>query len=390
LNVLATAGRESSSLVFDSQQREVGSRVPALDGLRGIAILAVLLFHYAGGALHQSHSAIVGAISMAIGFGWTGVDLFFVLSGFLITGILYDTRGAPNYYKNFYARRALRIVPAYYLLMTIYVLLTAFLHLHWKPAHLFFLIYLGYPAILIWPYLESISSFVVVGHLWSLCAEEQFYLVWPWTIATLKNRKSILAACGALGALAILLRMAILASGRLDPAWAYGFLPCRIDALALGAALAVLARSPACMHLQRWAPVATVAASSILMCIVAIRHTTGRYDFVIATIGYSIIAVAYGGLLVLSLRKGGLLEYVLSSRALRVFGKYSYGLYLYHLPLAAVLHPMKDYFIAGTRSFLMGSAVYLISALALNLVVAGLSFHFFESPILRLKAHFQY
>lgn len=364
-------------------------RIPALDGLRGAAILAVLFFHYGGGTLKQSRSLFVGSLSMVIGFGWTGVDLFFVLSGFLISGILYDTCNRPRYYRNFYARRALRIFPAYYLLLAIYLLLTPFLHLHWKPEHLFFLVYLGYPAALVWPDLQIISPYVAVTHIWSLSAEEQFYLVWPWMIAKLKNAKAILSACAVLGVAAILLRTIILASHRIDPAWAYGFLPCRMDALAVGAALAILVRSSSYSRMQKWSTPVCITAVGVLVIICGVRHSVDRYDSVIATFGYSVTAVAYGALLLGSLRTDSWLEHVFSSRLLRLFGKYSYGLYLYHLPLASVLHPLKQYLVAETNSFLAGSVVYLVSALAINLIIAGLSFYLFESRILRLKGRFQ-
>jgi len=386
---MTTVERRQAFSLFQPEQFDFKGRLPTLDGLRGVAILAVLFFHYAGGALKQSHSLFVGSISMMIGFGWTGVDLFFVLSGFLITGILYDTRNGSRYYRNFYARRALRIFPAYYLLLATYLLLTPFLHLHWKPGHLFFLVYLGYPAALVWPALQLISPFVAVVHLWSLSSEEQFYLIWPWMIAKLKNPKVILWACAALGGGAILLRTTILAAHALDPSWVYGFLPCRMDTLALGAALAILVRSSWYSHAQQWSAPVFIIAGGILIIICCVRHTVDRYDFVIATIGYSLIAIVYGALLLGSLRKGSWLGHLFSAKLLRFFGKYSYGLYLYHLPLASLLHPMRDYFISRTQSFLTGSAVYLTSALAINLIVACLSFYLFESPILQLKTHFQ-
>jgi peptidoglycan/LPS O-acetylase OafA/YrhL len=388
-NETSTTERHKALSLFPSQLSEFKVHLPALDGLRGVAILAVLFFHYAGGTPKQSHSFFIDSISMVISFGWTGVDLFFVLSGFLITGILYDTRNSTRYYRNFYARRILRIFPAYYLMLTIYLLLTPYLHLHWKPAHLFFLAYLGYPAALVWTDLQIISPFIVVDHLWSLSAEEQFYFAWPWMIAKLKSREAILLACAALSGGAILLRTAILASHRLDPSWAYGFLPCRMDSLALGASLAVLVRSPWYGLWQKWAAPGLITAIGVLLIICETRHSVDRYDPVIATIGYSVIAIAYGALLLGSLRERGWLEHVFSSRLLRLFGKYSYGLYLYHLPLAAVLNPLKVYLIAETHSFLTGRAIYLASAFVINLMIAVLSFHLFESPILRFKSHFQ-
>src|SRR5450631_3637832 len=126
-------------------------RVPALDGLRGIAILAVFFRHYAGGLEKTATSTGMHVLGMVFAFGWSGVDLFFVLSGFLITGILYDTQMDPRYYRNFYARRVLRIFPPFYFLALVLVVLTPILGIHWKFAHLAFLFYIGFPCALIWP-----------------------------------------------------------------------------------------------------------------------------------------------------------------------------------------------------------------------------------------------
>lgn len=372
-----------------SIRQRIGSaiRIPSLDGLRGLAILMVLVFHYAGSASKRPHNPFTGVIADFISFGWTGVDLFFVLSGFLITGILYDARKKPGYYRDFYVRRALRIFPAFYLLMAIYLGLTPFLHLHWKVGHLFFLVYLGYPAALIWQDLQVISPFVAVVHLWSLCAEEQFYLVWPWLIAKAWNKRVILWMCAALSGCAILLRVTIIGL-HLDPSWAHGFLPCRMDSLALGAALAVLTRSPWHLRVQRWSTPVFVMAAGLMVLICAARHSVDLSDPLIATAGYSVISIAYGALLLSCLMANSWSSHLFSLKVLRLFGRYSYGMYLYHLPLAAVLHPLKNTLIARTRSDFAGGAAYLITAIAVNLAVAAVSFHFFESPILNLKTWF--
>ena len=154
-------------------------RLPALDGLRGIAILAVFFYHYAAGLADRAPSGALHALGMIFAFGWSGVDLFFVLSGFLITGILYDTQSDPHYYRSFYGRRVLRIFPPFYLLALIYLLLTPLVGAHWRLIHISYLLYLGFPFALIWPSLMQISPLVLTAHLWSLCAEEQFYLLWP-------------------------------------------------------------------------------------------------------------------------------------------------------------------------------------------------------------------
>jgi peptidoglycan/LPS O-acetylase OafA/YrhL len=365
-------------------------RVPAFDGVRGIAILAVFFFHYASGAGNHTSSAVVRAAATLFGFGWSGVDLFFVLSGFLITGILYDTLGQAGYYKKFYARRALRIFPIYYLLVVIYVVLTPVLAVHWKPAHLFFLVYLGYPAVLIWPGLVQVSNNVAITHLWSLSVEEQFYMIWPSVIAKLRSPGRILRACAFAGCFALLLRIAVCAAAATGVTWAYAFLFCRMDTIAMGAAIAILMRGSWRERLQGLAPFVFAAAAASIVMICVLRKTVDHADPVIATIGFTVLAIMYGAVVVLAMREGSWLERLFSLSALRMFGKYSYGLYLYHFPLWVVLGPSKDFFVVRMHSYVVGATVHLFVCLIANLLLAVASFHLFESPIMRLKGRFSY
>jgi peptidoglycan/LPS O-acetylase OafA/YrhL len=133
-----------------------------------------------------------------------------------------------------------------------------------------------------------------------------------------------------------------------------------------------------------------IVAVGVVAAICAIRHTTDHSDPVIATIGYSAIAVAYGSVLVLCLKTGSLIQQLFSVGVLRVFGKYSYGLYLYHFPLAVALSPMKNSIVAWSHSFAIGSTLYIMVCLSANLVVAAISFHCLESPITNLKKRFSY
>jgi len=345
--------------------------IPALDGLRGLAILAVFFHHYGAGGVDSS-STWVRWTATVCGLGWSGVDLFFVLSGFLITGILLDTKSDPAYYRKFYARRALRIFPIYYLFALIALMLVPFGT--WRPGHLFFLVYLGYPAATIWPGLVHLP--IRITHLWSLSVEEQFYLVWPWTIKKLGAPAKILFFC-------VILFLGALAFRTAFPAWAYGALPSRMDGLALGAGLAIIFRGNLWERCRQLAfPTLAVSVTAvILICIV--RHTTAHADRVICTVGFSLIVLAYAALLVLSL---GPLARLFSTRILRTFGRYSYGMYLYHFPLTSVFEHAKPFFAALP----LGSIIYVAACLVANVAIAAASFHFFEQPMMRLKKRFDY
>lgn len=339
-------------------------RIPALDGIRGIAILLVFAYHYGAGGIHDS-SRLVRVLATICGFGWCGVDLFFVLSGFLITGILYDTRDDPGYYKKFYARRALRIFPVYYL----FVAMLFVIGHGWKLGHISFLFYVGYPVAFIWPSLIQIPFRIT--HLWSLALEEQFYMVWPWLVKKLRNP---LKACLIAIATAPLLRLAFVAGNQ--DVWAYGFLLCRMDALAMGSVVALLIRNGWKHRLQKCAPLALFVSSTTMAIIFACRHTTNHYDTVVTTLGFSLTAIACGALLIVAL----VYEKIFSLAGLRLFGRYSYGMYLFHFPLTALFEPLKRHL----------SIFYVPFCLLVNLAVAAASFHFFEQPIMKLKKKFSY
>ncbi len=365
------------------------TRLRPLDGLRGLAILSVFFYHYAGGNTHAT-SLPLRVVAAVFGLGWTGVDLFFVLSGFLITGILYDTQDDPCYYRNFYLRRMLRIFPVYYFAAAMLLVLTPFIHAHWTAGHLLFLLYLGYPASLFWPSLTHFSSVILITHVWSLSVEEQFYMVWPWLVARMRTRRGIATGCLAVGLIAIASRCLFSAWPGLSPTWSYTFLLCRADQLALGAAIAMGVRSRWRDHLLRSSPYALMLFSALVAVLCGVRHTVDHSDPVVSSVGYTAIALAYGSLLLCCLRPHGIAQRIFSPAPLRLLGKYSYGFYLYHFPLSYFMAPLKDQIVSVLHSYALGSFSYLAVCLAANLLLAAASFHILESPIMSLKERFRY
>ena len=214
--------------------------IPALDALRGVAVLAVLLYHFGS---HTAPEGTVGRLtSTLLRLGGSGVDLFFVLSGFLITGILYDSKGRGRYFRDFYVRRSLRIFPLYYVVLIggLLVLPALGVGVDAGPAS---------DRPWLWVYgtnaVQATRGAYVFGwfdHFWSLAVEEHFYLVWPLVIAALGRRAAMGASLGCV-ATAVVSRWALVANGDHAIA-AYVATPCRLDALAVGAFLALAARGP--------------------------------------------------------------------------------------------------------------------------------------------------
>jgi len=363
--------------------------VPALDGLRGLAILAVFIYHYAGGIANHPTGLALRAMYSVTQVGWAGVDLFFVLSGFLITGILYDTKDDVGYYRKFYARRTLRIFPVYYLFLGIVAVVGLLTGVHWTLGHASFLLYVGFPCALAWPSLIPASEYIRVTHLWSLCMEEQFYLIWPWLVAALGTPIRILRMCGVLMVVALGLRVAVYAAGW-NHTWAYAFLPFRMDALAVGAALAILLRGPYRELVAKLAPAMLALAAAGFLCVCIVGRTTDHEGAAMGTAGFSLLTLVSGSLLVLGVSRYGLVRKIFSLQALRTLGKYSYGLYLYHFPLAVVLDRMKPMLGSALHSENLGKVVFVAVSLGINLGVAWVSFRLIEAPIMTWKKRFDY
>ncbi len=208
--------------------------MPPLDGLRGLAILMVMLFHY--GTALNSHSFPQHVVMFGCELGWTGVDLFFVLSGFLITGILLDSRDADNYFSSFYCRRVLRIFPAYYLsLLIVFFLYPVFMpgYEHAGPPPQERIWYFAYAQNWIGLLVDG-GRQRMIGHYWSLGIEEQFYLIWPWIVYKSTTKRIGQIAIGA-SVVALALRFTLLAL-HVSPEIIYRNTFTRMDALLIGAA----------------------------------------------------------------------------------------------------------------------------------------------------------
>jgi len=350
--------------------------MPELDTLRGIAILGVLFLHgffwqYSG--LHFGHWATT--FLNLTQPGWTGVNLFFVLSGFLITGILIESASRADYYKRFYVRRALRILPAYYALLIVLWLLGQA-----SKA------YVGLGFL----YLANVTEFFGVGQaygpLWSLAVEEHYYLLWPAIVHRLSLR-AIAGVAAAIVATVAALRAAAFLLDRTLGLASYTWLVA--DGLACGALLAVVLRI-GLSRKQIWQLALGLTGIALLAGVVGAPFgILTRTRLLGATLQYTVISIFFSGMLLFFLLAGtGTAARFVRNRTLMFFGYISYGLYLVH-PLAFRLY---DKFCTRFEIALLPQN-HRFDLVLLRFAVAGggavllsyLSRLYFENRFLRLK-----
>ncbi len=335
-------------------------RLPALDGLRGLAILLVLVAHLA--------PTVIGDA------GWTGVDLFFVLSGYLITTVLLNGKANPDRVRVFYTRRALRIFPLYYGTLLLALVVPALFHIPFFTDAPDTWASTSHELAWFWPYLCNWSIGLlrprnpgVLSHFWSLAVEEQFYFVWPWIVWRCRESTARRVAWSAIG-IALTLRIALVLSHA--PVLAiYGLTPCRMDALAIGALVALSPRQVA----RRAILWPAVIGAAVLMAIAVRFHGLRPTNAWVASVGFTSWDVVGAGLLIAALVYS---PAVLESPILRWFGIYSYGLYVWHRFVIRFLE------LSGWDD---GDPMFGIMAFGLSCVVAWISYNAYELPFLRLK-----
>ena len=373
-------------------------RIQCLDGLRGFAILGVLLFHATLG--HPSTDPAAIAFERLAGCGWAGVDLFFVLSGFLITGILLDTRTSVGYFRNFYARRTLRIFPLYYATLFAVLVILPRMTSFESPALQMLLRCQGW----LWSYLTNIGFIVErrafanadwlwLNHFWSLAIEEQFYIIWPFVIWR-SSPRTVARLCVLLIVSALVLRCVLVSLG-FPPGAVYFPTPCRIDGLASGGLLAVLSRSKSWRPvLLRYAPSVGGAAGVLLFAMFIFRSGLRFNDPFCLTAGLTLLCLLAACTILISTEAApqSRIRICLESRALQFLGKYSYGIYVLHhllLPLLLAWFPIPM-LVEKTHSQLAGVVAFCLIVLVVSVSCGVLSWHLFEKHFLKLKVYFEY
>jgi peptidoglycan/LPS O-acetylase OafA/YrhL len=395
---METAMHESHALeiadsLAASTPRVARLKIAELDGLRGVAILLVFLTHFIAGYLAPTAVGIDGSVRAVARIGWTGVDLFFVLSGYLITGVLLDTKRHPGYWTNYAAKRCLRIFPLYFGVLILLFWIVPLTHWH-DPDYAT----LRSNQAWYWTYLVNLLQAVKpssatpmnTAHLWSLCVEEQFYFVWPFVVLY-ASRHQLVRIAGWAVALGLALRVALALGTRADAA--YVLTPCRLDGLMAGAVLAVAARESGGLGRWRKSAMCALAAGCALLLPLAMWRGMEYSDPIIAVAGFPLLALCYGALLVLTLTADGWWARAMRRPALRSWGKYSYGLYLLHYPMLWAMD-QKLANVWSLRALTIGGSqlpvVVLRATIGVPLAYAAawLSYQLYERHFLALKRRF--
>ncbi len=341
-----------------------------LDGVRGIAALMVMFYHFFLFA-HYDDGIYLILEKLSV-FGQTGVTLFFVLSGFLITRILMESKNSEGYFKNFYIRRSLRIFPLYYLFLILtYYAFPLIFDLKWVPIdrQLYYFFYLQNWAITFdWKAIGPI-------HFWSLAVEEHFYLFWPFLVFY-TNRKRLFISIIGIISIAMFLRWFMHSEG----IGIHYFTFTRFDALALGALLSLLEVKEYLVS-KNAKYFLFSGIFSLIPTIILWLSFSGEALVIIQVVKYLLLSLTYFSFIgfVISLSQQSLINQILNSRLLNYTGKISYGLYVYHPFIFHYVNKSIDnkYWI-----------VTMIVSFVVSYLISSLSFNFFESYFLKLKDRF--
>ncbi|HEX7365730.1 MAG TPA: acyltransferase [Pelobium sp.] len=337
--------------------------ISALDGLRGFAILLVLSFH-----------------TFHFMLGWCGVDLFFVLSGFLITGILIDSKESDCYFSNFLLKRVLRIFPLYYLVLAIIIV----------PKLFWGLNTVSYTSWTYWFYLQNWAYIFngvfpdgrdTLNHFWSLAIEEQFYFLFPFIVKYI-DKGNIPAVLLSLICVAIGTRYFHFSNQNIG--YYVGTLS-RMDSLSLGALVAYAVRFNR-LTLQKWTLPFFYLSLIYIVSISAITQSVHFSNPYFATFGLTLFAVFFAALLVFCILENNFVSKMFNIRALKFIGKISYGLYIYHWILYVFMKPTLEKSVYNTFPYSITSKIITsILIIAFSILLSYFSFHYFEKPIINLK-----
>ncbi|MDB5205706.1 MAG: acyltransferase 3 [Flavisolibacter sp.] len=341
---------------------------PGLDALRGIAIILVVLYHY----------------FPFFRIGWIGVDLFFVLSGFLITGILLRTREEKNYFRNFFLRRAFRIFPLYFLVLIVFYICSPLLFTQKQVGSAYF--YYTNNQVWFWTFTENWLLIrqgpppePYLQHFWSLAIEEQFYLVWPFLLYGVRSLVILKYFLVALFFMAISLRVILWIYFIGHEAFYYNTFA-RVDGFAAGAFLSILVFQKERIS-KTLMLIAFFGLAAVFFCAILVSKNLDHNSAPFATVGYSVAALFFMCICFKLINSNSIIA---RSGFLKQIGRISYGIYVYHIPVfligSYVLHKidlLND----------SGSNVYVIPFICIGatFLISSLSYKLIELPCLRFR-----
>lgn len=350
---------------------------PALDGLRGVACILVVLYHNFP-ALHEY-----------LFFGWLAMDIFFVLSGYLITDILIHTIGTENFLKNFYVRRSLRVFPLYFTSMILF-----FIVLPWLIRFPFPIDYFINNQIYYWTFLQNWLLILhphptqsYLNHLWSMAVEEQFYLLWPFLFIAIRKPRPLLALLAALLIAFNILRFGLWITHLEGFNYFSFFSFTRIDGICIGCMVALLQKLNTDFIGKHTAVIVLFfAAINFIFYLINLRYAD---TFPYILVGYSTFSMVFG-LLVYDLvnRRTKIFEMLLSLSFLRFFGMISYGTYIFHWPLYLLISPWLTSWAVSHMPQFPAALFASLTATLLAFFIGYVSYRFFEMRFLRMKKYF--
>ena len=360
-----------------SQSTVIKGYIPQLDGIRGLAIILVVSFHY------------FGYIPL-FSFGWCGVDLFFVLSGYLITSRLIASQKQKDHLKKFYINRALRILPIYYLTLVLFY--TAF-NLLVKKENFYLFDFYNYNWASFALFFQNWTFIFYHGpkenfleHFWSLAIEEQFYLLWPFFLYKLWQKKFFYKLIFIIIVLIILTRTLIYSH---YPEWSdyrhyfYNTF-CRMDAFLIGGSLFLFQKADKLKHFAKL----SVASAIMIVAGIFLTCNASVSNPFMSTTGYTLIALMFAGLIYkASNNSSKLVSTVFNYKWLRFTGKISYGLYIFHWLVLKALEIKLERLLAksGYLNFQFAHLLSLFICLAISYIISVISYFYFELYFLKQK-----
>ena len=368
-----------------------GQRVylPSLEGVRGYAFLLVFFAHYyaiPGASVHVNHWLIPFLLLKRI--AWLGVPIFFALSGYLIGGILFDTRNREGFFRVFYARRFLRVFPVYYLTLLGVACFDSI-----RGIHLNFNFWADFLYIqnLMPGYVGNYDAAPLsqTSHLWSMAVEEQFYLLWPIVVWFCPDKRTLIKATCILIGLCCLVRCSAYWI-HLSPEYSYVTTPTRVDAILLGVLLALIRHDTIYKRLEPYAKYAAFAGVAIMVVIAARVPLELPYTYALAAFEIPLVNLTSAAIIVSVLEEGSFLRNICSLRWICWFGSMSYALYIFHF---LYIEWFLTSFSQSLAVHMPTSPAYVLAAIVafcLTLLLAVLSYRLIEGPAMHLKKRIKY